>query len=211
MAYNSDRRLDIVKRIEPSANVEILGVWMNTIGIDEKEYTRTTENINEWNEKIVTGTIQKKAAPTALRSTMYRTVTYRLPPTQFTPTQCDTLTRKLHYQVISKMGINKRLANAYRFAPPSLNGLGLMNVRLEQFICHLMEFTLHTGRDTLNGIAHQAEIELCHLYIGSEHNIWTLPYHTYEHLLPRCEMKYMLCECDHYKITIKGQYERPKI
>ena len=184
---------------------------MNAVGSDDKEYTRTIENIEEWNEKMVAGTIQKKAATTALRSTIYRTVSYRLPATQFSPSQCSNLTRKLHHQIISKMGINKRLGNVYRFAPPSHNGLGLMNVRLEQFISHLMKFTLHNGRDTLNGLAQQAELELCYLYIGSENNIWSLPYIQYQHLLPVCEIKYMLRECDHYQISFKGDYKRPQI
>ena len=64
----------MVKRLEPKDNVEILGVWMNAIGTDTKEYTRTTEGIDEWNEKMTAGIIFKKAARTGLRTTIYRTV-----------------------------------------------------------------------------------------------------------------------------------------
>ena len=200
VAYNSDRRLEVVKRIEPKSNVEILGVWMNAVGTDTKEYTRTTEGIDEWNGKMTDGKVFKKAASTALRTTIYRTVCYRLPATQFTPHQCQNITFKLHHKILSKMGINSRIANAYRFAPPSHNGLGLMNVRLEQFICHILEFTLHQNRDTLNGLAQRAKVELCHLYIGSQHNMWSLPYIRYQNLLPVCEIKFMLMECDYFKI-----------
>ena len=165
VAYNSDRRLDIVKRIKSHSNVEILGVFMNAIGTDTKEYARTTESIEDWNEKMTSGTVYHKAAATALRTTIYRTVYYRLPATQFTPTQCQSLTFNLHHKILSKMGVNSRMSNVYRYAPPSYNGLGLVDVRLEQFISHLLEFTLHNNRDTLNGLVIQGEIELCHLYI----------------------------------------------
>ena len=201
----------MVKRLEPKDNVEILGVRMNAIGTDTKEYTRTTEGIDEWNEKMTAGTIFKKAARTGLRTTIYRTVCYRLPATQFTPHQCTIITTKLHHKILSKMGINSRIANAYRFAPPSHNGLGLMNVRLEQFICHMLDFTLHHNRDRLNELAQQAELELCHLYIGSQNNIWTLPYERYQKLLPVCELKYMLMESDYYKIKFHGDYDRPRL
>lgn len=67
-----------------------------------------------------------------------------------------------------------------------------MDIRLEQFISHVLEFTLQNNRDTLNGLVIQGEIELCHLYIGSEHNMWHLDYDKYQHLLPICELQYML-------------------
>ena len=35
-AYNSDRQLEIIRRIEPDASVEILGVLLNTVGTDKK-------------------------------------------------------------------------------------------------------------------------------------------------------------------------------
>jgi len=114
------------------------------------------------------GGIYKKAAHTALSSTIYRSVHYRLPATQFTPTQCIEITFRLHRQILSKMGINKRLANPYRYAPRSINGLGFIDVRLEQYISHLQEFVLHMGRDTLDGLALRAELELCQLHVGSE-------------------------------------------
>ena len=108
---------------------------------------------------MTSGTVYHKAASTALRTTIYRTVCYRLPATQFTSTQCQSLTFHLHHKIMAKMGINSRISNVYRYAPPSHNGIGLMDVMLEQFICHLLEFTLHNNRDTLNGIVTQGEIE----------------------------------------------------
>ena len=142
----------MVQRLEPTQSVEILGVYMNAIGTDDTEYTRTTGKIDEWNTKITDGTIYKKAAHTALHSTIYRNVTYRLPATQFSPHRCTQMNFKLYRNILSKMGVNNKISNHYRYAPLSLNGLGLMDVRLEQIILHLQELILHTGRHTLNGL-----------------------------------------------------------
>ena len=208
VAYSSDRRLELVKRLDPSQSVEILGVYMNAIGTDDKEYTRSIEKIEDWDKKITDGTIYKKAVYTALHSTIYRNVTYRLPATQFSPYRCTQMNFKLHRHVLSKMGVNNKIGNSYRYAPLSVNGLGLMDVRLEQIICHLQELVSHVGRHTLNGLATQAEIELCQLHVGSGRHLWKVPYAYVNNLLPPCEIKYLLRECAHFRIEIVGEYNR---
>ena len=183
---------------------------MNSIGSDKDEYERTINDVNSWNEKITNGHIYKKAAHTALHSTIYRTVSYRLPATQFSPSQCSDITFRLHRKILSKMGINQRLANPYRYAPSNIHGLGFLDVRLEQYISHMLEFILHMGRPTLNGLMLQAEIELCQLHVGTEHNLWTIPFHHYSQLLPHWEIKYMLQEQEHFTLGSRGNYTRPK-
>ena len=210
VTYNSERRIELVKRIEPRQDVEILGVLMNAIGTDKGEYERSAQNVDVWNERITTGTMYKQAATTALRSTIYRTICYRLPATQFNKRQCDQLNFKLHRNILSKMGINKRLPNQYRYAPISHNGLGLMDVRLEQFISHALELVLHSSRDTLNGLATLGELEICQLYVGTASCLWHIPYNTYQFLLPDCEIKYVLRESNHFQVQIHGGYNRPK-
>lgn len=210
MAYNSDRRMEIVRRIEPHQDVEILGVLMNAIGTDKGEFERTTKDVESWNERIMQGSMYKQAATTALKSTIYRTVCYRLPATQFSKPQCDHITFKLHCNILSKMGINKRLPNPYRYAPPSHNGLGLMNVRLEQFISHAMELVLHSSRNTLNGLVTLGELEICHLHVGTAECLWNIPFDNYHFLLPECEIKYVMQESDHFQVRIIGDYTRPQ-
>ena len=208
-AHNSDRQLEIVRRLEPQTCVEILGVYMNTTGTDEKEFKRTIGNVEEWNVNMMEGTIFKQAAHRALRSTIYRTVTYRLPATQFTPSQCTNINFNLHRNILSKMGINNRIANVYRYAPTAINGIGLMDVRLEQCISHIMEFLSHAGRATLNDNIMLAELELGHLHSGLSGNLFRLDYDTYHYLLPECELKFLLRECHHYNIQLQGEYTRP--
>ena len=157
------------------------------------------------------GTIYKKAASVALTSTIYRTVVYRLPATQFDDKQCTKLNFALHNEIIAKIGINKRIALAYRYGPPSHNGLGFMNVRLEQFVSHLLEFILHANRSTLNGLVTNAQIEVCQLHTGTESHLWRIPFPTIAKLIPSCEIRYMLQECHHYNIQLCGNYSKPTL
>lgn len=160
---------------------------MNALGTDKDEFDRTVGDINGWNSKMMEGAIYKRAAHKALNSTIYRTVCYSLPATQFTPTHCKKLDFSLHRNILSRMGINNKLPNAYRYAPTTLNGMGFMDARLEQCILHVMEYILHAGRPTLTGETLTAEIELCHLHCGLSGNLFSIDYNSYEYLLPECE------------------------
>lgn len=143
---------------------------------------------------MMEGTICRRAAYRALRSTIYRTVYYRLPATQFSPSQCTEINFRLHRNMLSRMGFKRCLPNAYRYAPTCYNGLGLMDTRLEQCTMHIMEYILHTGKSTLSGNALQAEVELCHIHCGLGSNLFQQNYATYCYLLPECELKFVLRE-----------------
>ena len=210
-AYNSNRLIEIVRRLEPDQSVEILGILMNAIGTDKAEFERTVNDIHAWNNKMLNGTIYKRAAHKALHSTIYRTVGYRLPVTQFSPPRCSNINFNLHRHILLRMGINNRLPNAYRYAPVSHNGLGLMDTRLEQCIARAMEFILHAGRSALSLESIAAEIELCQLYCGLESNLFELDYNSYCYLLPDCEIKFLLRECAQYGISLLGNYNRPSV
>ena len=208
-AYNSNRQLEIIRRLEPSDCVEILGILMNAIGTDKAEFERTVNDINSWNGKMMEGSIYKRAAHKALNSTIYRTVCYRLPATQFNPSQCKQINFSLHRNILSRMGINSKLPNAYRYAPTTMNGMGFMDTRLEQCILHIMEYIQNAGRTTLTGETLTAELELCHLHCGLSENLFDLDYNSYEFLLPESELKFLLRECHHYGILLVGDYTRP--
>lgn len=202
-AYSSDRQLEIIRRLEPSDCVEILGILMNALGTDTAEFERTVGDTNSWNKKMMEGSIYKRTAHKALNSTIYRTVCYRLPATQFNPTQCKRIDFSLYRNILSRMGINNK------YAPTTMNGMGFMDTRLEQCISHIMEYILHAGRTTLTGETLTAELELCHLHCGLSGNLFNLEYNSYDYLLPECELKFLFRQCHHYGILLVGDYDRP--
>lgn len=105
-------------------------------------------------------TLSPKAAYTATTITALKRIEYRLPVVEMTPKQCDSITKRIYKWSQPKMRVNSKLPLAYR------HGLGLPDVRLLQFSCHLKEIMLHTYRKSLNSTIFHTYLESVHLHLG---------------------------------------------
>ena len=108
------------------------------------------------------------------------------------------------------MGIIRSIASIYRYAPRSMNGLGLPHIFVEQGCHHIKSLLSHINTGTKLGISMTAQLEACAIEIGSTNPMFTLPFVHWEYLLTECWMKNIWQFIDKYGIEIRGNYERPQ-
>jgi len=118
--YQKDTNGDqiLVKRLENNFGHKCLGVCTAPDGSFIQQIDVLLQKVDIWNENIRTSYLTE----------------YVLPAASFNSIQCKPIDRALHKSYVSRIGINKYLPLAFRYAPKRFQGLNLLHISTQQFI-----------------------------------------------------------------------------
>ena len=210
--------LQSVKRINFDTQKRTLGVRMAGNGcmtsktdkeLGEFEYLRDCST--NWAESISKSYLTRNLSSMALRTTIAKTWTYPLAATKFTKKQCELIMKPVYTKILPKMGFNRHLPRAFRFAPLSHQGQDLPHVLLLQGTEQIKLFLSHIARGSHVGNIVESCLESASLEIGVGGNIFLLDYDLYGDLLTDCWVKVLWKFCFDYNVSLKGVYQWPKL
>ena len=178
-----------VSRIEYNTPMRTLGVRIaadgNTRG--EKEYL-LSKSI-EWSDQIKKAFLYRSETALALTTTIARTWAYPLQATSFSKSECEDIMKPAYKIVLSKMGINRNIPLVYRYAPKSMNGLGVPHIYTMQGCAHIKSTIDHINSGTKLGTMMTAQLEAINIELGTDKHLFLLHYPTWNRLLTDCWFK----------------------
>lgn len=95
------------------------------------------DKADAWGTKIKEGWLPRNLAHHGLHHMIWASLKDPLPACTITNKDGETITRELYKCFLPKLGANRNYPIVYRHAPPSLQGLGLPSIYVEQAIGQL--------------------------------------------------------------------------
>ena len=117
--------------------------------------------------------------------------------------------RTVYKVILSKIGVNRSVATIFRYAPKSMNGLGLPHIFIDQGCSQIKSLLSHINTKTKLGGTMSAQLESCSIELGSTRHMFTLRYDKWSHILTNCWTNNIWKFADLYSINLKGDYSRP--
>ena len=124
----------------------------------------------------------QKDAWVALRATAWPSIKYPLPATVFTRDEGHSLMVPLTKHLLPKLGVNQHMPCAYRYAPASMQGLGIPHPYIEQGIEHIKHLTTHNKADTDSGKLLITTLDYLQLEIGTRQPVLSASFRLFGHL-----------------------------
>ena len=100
---------------------------------------------------------------------------YPLSVTQFSQEQCDRIASPVVCATLSSMGFNKHTPREIVFGPPSLGGIGMHNLYVEQGIRHLSSLLGHVRQSGTTGSMMLAQLQWCQIQAGCGFHLLASP------------------------------------
>jgi Reverse transcriptase (RNA-dependent DNA polymerase) len=128
-------------RQNPPNNGEVaLGVAFSPSGDRENEINYLKEKTKKWAEQISKAKLTTYEAWTALQTTIFKTVEYALPSTNFTKKEINKIISPALNIGLAKAGICRKISRKIIFAPNKFQGFGLHDPYTTQGILKLKLF-----------------------------------------------------------------------
>ena len=203
-ATDAQKNRSQVKQLKVSDGARILGVRIAADGnnLCEKEYLHKTTV--DWAQHIRFGYLTRHDAALAIKTTISKTWAYPLPATTFSYSDTLDIMVSAYKAVLPKMGCNRNLPLVYRYAPVSVQGLGLPHVFSLQGIAHLKIMLSKIAKDERIGTLLLAQMEYLGLEIGNMHNIFDLQYSEWSLFATPTWITSTWQFCDKYNIQLNG-------
>ena len=208
---NTDGKKEIVKRKEAHEGLKGLGVVVSPDGSWEDQMKELLEEkIIPWNNSIKTSYLYKHDVYRSAFESIFKSVEYILPATSFNERQCNRIDAQIHNTFLPKIGVDTHLPLAYRYAPTRYQGLGSMNIEVQQLIEKIKIFLPNAGQDTQMAHFIKSQLESLHLLLGTNRNIFDLKYDRYG-MLVKNEKGWLVHLWENLKkfdVEIKGTYTK---
>ena len=100
-------------------------------------------------------------------------IEFPLTVTQFTQKECDSISSTVIRACLSKMGFNCNMPREVVYGPPSLFGIGIHDLNIEQGIKQVSALVGHLRQDSETGKMMQIELQWCQLQSGTRNPLLT--------------------------------------
>jgi hypothetical protein len=121
---NADGSRTSLEQVEVGEGRRTLGVRLAPDGNNKAEFEYLKEQCDQWANRIRSGTLPQTYTWQAFSTTIVSKLSYALPATTFTRTECESITRRLISATLSRSGINKHLLRDLVFGAIAMQGLG---------------------------------------------------------------------------------------
>ena len=200
-----------VQRVDVYEGKKGLGLRFAANGCMDAELEYLKKASVKWAADIHNSYLDRKTSALALTTTISGTWAYPSPATNFTRKQAETLMKPVFKSILPKMGVNRHLPKAYRYAPLSHHGLAAPDYFTNQGVDHIITLVSHMVKNTYVGDLIEATLEIAALEIGMGENIFHLPYDVYSPLLTESWIKVPWQCCWENDIVLHGEYRLPQL
>ena len=211
LVQDDEGKYQRIQRVDVREGQKGLGLRFDATGCMHDELKYLKGQSEQWALDIQYSYLDKRTSALALTSTIFGTWSYPSPATNFTRKQAELLLKPIFKVILPKIGINRHLPKAYRYAPLSHHGLEMHDYFVDQGIDHIVTLLLHMAKDTFVGELVEATLEIAAIELGTGQNVFDLPYYSYSQFLTDSWIKIPWQCCTDNEIKLHGQYELPKL
>ena len=172
---NKQKEYQKLTQLEVHEARETLGVYIAANGNWKEQAIQLTRKAKQWGDKLRKGYLNPGDAMLALQTTITKSLEYCLPATTLTKKQCTDIIKPLLASALPKMNISRNINRQAVHLPKQYNGIGIIDLHMQQGISHIKILLQHGGHETTTGQLLQASLELLLLEIGSFHDLNELP------------------------------------
>ena len=205
---DDDGTMVALQRTEPDVGVKSLGVITTTNGSEQKQLERMHGFITQWTVAMNAGRLPHSLNFQAMTTRINRILSYHLPATSLTETQCKGLESALYRTTLPRCGISEKLPLAIRYATPRYLGLGIPRFLQHQGLSHLREFVKHNHGSTIFAQQLQTSLELIQTIIGTQSWCFSYPSTHYAKLVDTCWTRTLWEFTSSHNIEIQSKHTR---
>lgn len=115
------------------------------------------------------------------------------------------------FTLLPLLGVNRHIKRGWRTLHQTFGGVGLIDLPIEQFICHINIFQQHYGSPSSIGHKLSVSLHWLQLQIGTADCPFTVDYNTWAHLSPLCWTKCFWETLDKYNVGLEMTYSTLKM
>ena len=171
-----------ITRHSPSTAIKVVGVIQAMDGSMTAQRQELIQSASIYGQRLRSSYLTQQAAWLGFNSMIWPSLRYCLPATTFTPQESRHILTPLYKHLLPKLGCVSTIPLQFRYAPPSMFGLGLPDVYVEQGIAQLKFFTAHRYGNTSAGRLLDISLAQLQLEVGCEKEVLTTPFSGYGHL-----------------------------
>ena len=176
----------VIKKMDATDAMEVMGVWQAADGNMDSQVEALKDKADAWAASLGNGYLHQRSVWMAFRGSLWSSLRYSLPATNMTADEAQSILKQALPKILPRLGLNRNLPPAFKYAPRKYQGLGLPHCRLEELIEQLNLFMMHYGSGTqLGNMITVSEQDLI-MEIGSGSHPLSLPFDTYGHLATPC-------------------------
>jgi len=215
---NSDGQKHEIERLETNIGLTGLGVCIAPDGnqLDQvrcfmNETPGNEGKVATWIKQVGSKYLRPQDVHTSAFRSIFKSIDYVLPATSMSEAECKMIETKLYKTMLPKMGVARNIALSYRYAPKRYQGLGCMEIKIQQYCENVKMFLFHANTESQIGQSIKANMESLHLLIGVNKPLFEVSYKKYGFLSEKSwitNVWRMSCELG---ITLQGLYTRPHI
>ena len=178
---NDDGQNVSIKQLPVTKAMEVVSVWVrpdgNCLRQKEKLIGKTTTFTARLNDKY----IDKNLLWMGVQQILYPTISYCLPATSFSQSDCAEIMHPVKKFIIPKLGLNAKFPHAILYAPIKFGGRNFPNLYWEQGISHIDTWLAHCSALTITGKLLLVELDNLQLEIGEFDSVFNLSYDQYSY------------------------------
>ena len=158
---------------------------------------------SKWTSKLNTAVhIGRSDAWCSFMYQLEPSLSYSIETVSAEPTQVERTQRRIFFQSLSKLGVNKHIIETVRRLPRKYGGLNMFDLNIICLGAKLHYLRTHWGSQTQEGKHLQAMYEAFIMDIGIGGNIFARDYATYKHLAEHSWFKHLWRLCDMFKCEL---------
>lgn len=180
---DTNNKIIPIERLDVNFGHKGLGVHTAPDGSHHQQVEAIIKKITTWNQLIKVGYLTKHDIYTSAHTSIFKSVEYILPATSMSGQECKKIDTAMHKTYLSRMGINKHLPLAYRYASKRYQGLNSLHVESQQLISKLQIFLTHMNQNTQLGLSIQAVMESTQLLTCMDTPFFQLSFSEYGFLI----------------------------
>ena len=153
----------IIRQHSNATELKGLGVYMNFEGSFSLHAKNMRKKFDGMARRLNQSSMQANLAWIYYTSFYVPAVKHSLPVVSLTSTELHRVQSLMTATILNKLGYNRHFSHAVAFAPKGVFGVGLVDLRLEQGLCHIQSLLDYVGTD--HKVGRVMVISLRHLQI----------------------------------------------
>ena len=206
-AIDADTPWVSLQRLEPWQAQRQLGIRLPLDGSMTLEYQHRVQQGASLATKLSKAPLTAYEAYAHFRQYFIPAVSYPFPVTTFTTKQCQEIQCKYVYALLPKLGINRHMPRATIYAPTSLGGAALLDLRVLQPTYQLQTLQQHLRRQDATGMTLCANYRSLQVMVGSASPFPTLNPSLYKgYIDTNNRWSYIWSLCYDFEVTVRAMF-----
>jgi hypothetical protein len=192
-----------IKKIEPTEGKRTLGVRLAPVGNNNEELDHRVDAGRKLRGRLKRAPLNRESTRIGLFAVAHQKVGYPLPATCFNHDECKKIQRTYMPTFLSKMGINRNSAAAFRSGPLHYGGMDIPEIETTQGASGNKLMLGHLRKNDMTGQTISVSLDALQLQAGTTNKVLESPGGRAHEYVDRCWVQHKWEYNDNYGLTIR--------